>query len=70
MDNEKVYAMSFAKIYPLLKQKVERKGRTQAELDAIIQRAMRWLIYAKWRARAWPMAISSHKLLRSIPVGN
>ena len=37
MDNEKVYAMSFAKIYPLLKQKVERKGRTQAELDAVIQ---------------------------------
>ena len=37
MDNEKVYAMSFTKIYPLLLQKVERKGRTQAELDAIIQ---------------------------------
>ena len=37
MDNEKVYAMSFAKIYPLLRQKVERKGRSQAELDAVIQ---------------------------------
>lgn len=36
MDNEKVYAMSFAKIYPLLRQKVERKWRTQEELDAVI----------------------------------
>ena len=36
MNNEKVYAMSFGKIYPLLLQKVVRKGRTQAELDAVI----------------------------------
>ncbi|MGM9760322.1 MAG: DUF2200 domain-containing protein [Parabacteroides sp.] len=37
MDNEKVYAMTLAKVYPLLLQKVERKGRSQEELDALIQ---------------------------------
>lgn len=36
MDNEKVYAMSFAKIYPLLVAKAEKKGRTQEEVDRII----------------------------------
>lgn len=39
MDNEKVYAMTFAKIYPLLVNKAVRKGRTKAEVDEII----RWL---------------------------
>lgn len=39
MDNEKLYSMSFAKIYPLLIHKAERKGRTKAEVDEII----RWL---------------------------
>lgn len=28
--------MSFAKVYPLLVQKAERKGRTQAEVDTVI----------------------------------
>ena len=37
MDNEKVYAMSFAKIYPLLVNKAVRKGRTKAEVDEIIR---------------------------------
>ena len=36
MDNEKVYAMPFAKVYPLLVAKATRKGRTQAEVDEII----------------------------------
>ena len=36
MDNEKVYAMPFAKVYPLLVAKAIRKGRTQAEVDEII----------------------------------
>lgn len=39
MTNEKVYAMSFSKVYPCLVAKAERKGRTQAEVDEII----RWL---------------------------
>ena len=32
MDNEKVFAMSFAKVYPMLIAKAERKGRTRAEV--------------------------------------
>lgn len=32
MENEKVFAMSFAKVYPMLIAKAERKGRTQAEV--------------------------------------
>jgi len=39
MEKEKVFAMSFSKVYPLLLAKAERKGRTKAELDEII----RWL---------------------------
>lgn len=35
MDNEKVYRMKFAKIYPLLVDKAERKGRTREEVDAV-----------------------------------
>lgn len=33
---EKVYKMKFAKVYPLLIQKVEKKGRTKAEADEVI----------------------------------
>lgn len=36
METEKVYAMPFAKIYPMLVEKAARKGRTQAEVDEII----------------------------------
>jgi hypothetical protein len=36
MDNTRVYKMSFASVYPLYIQKVEKKGRTKAELDTII----------------------------------
>lgn len=36
MDNQKVYAMKFAKVYPLLVNKAERKGRTKEEVDEII----------------------------------
>jgi len=36
MDNTRVYRMSFASVYPLYIQKVEKKGRTKAEVDAII----------------------------------
>lgn len=39
MENEKVYQMKLSKIYPLLVNKAERKGRTQQEVDEII----RWL---------------------------
>ena len=34
-SNEKVYAMPFAKIYPLLVNKAVKKGRTAAEVDQV-----------------------------------
>jgi hypothetical protein len=39
MTNDRVFAIKFAKVYPLYVQKAERKSRTQAEVDRVI----RWL---------------------------
>lgn len=36
MTEHKIFAMPFAKVYPLYVAKVERKGRTRAELDQVI----------------------------------
>lgn len=36
MAEHKIYGMSFAKVYPLLVAKAERKGRSKAEVDQII----------------------------------
>lgn len=36
MSNEKVYGMSFGKIYPLLVAKAEKKGRTLDEVTRVI----------------------------------
>ena len=36
MDNARVFSYSFASIYLLYIQKAEKKGRTKAEVDAII----------------------------------
>ena len=36
MKNERVFKMTFASLYPLYAQKVERKGRTKSELDTVI----------------------------------
>lgn len=36
MDNNRVFSYSFASIYRLYIEKVEKKGRTQAELDEVI----------------------------------
>ena len=38
MDNQKVFFMSFAKIYPLYIQKAEKKKRTKEEVDEVISR--------------------------------
>lgn len=47
--NEKVYQMSFSKIYPLLVQKAIKKGRTKDEVDKIIQ----WLTgYSQMQIKA------------------
>jgi hypothetical protein len=35
-NNARVYRMSFASVYPMYIQKAEKKGRTKAEVDAII----------------------------------
>lgn len=39
MKLERVYAINFASIYPLYVKKAESKGRTKAEVDAVL----RWL---------------------------
>ncbi len=39
MEKPKIYTMSFARVYPLLVAKAEKKGRAKAEVDEII----RWL---------------------------
>ena len=39
MTKHKIYTMSFARVYPLYIAKVEKKGRTKAEVDEIL----RWL---------------------------
>ncbi len=36
MTNDRVFKMAFSKVYPLLVQKAERKGRTKSEVDAVI----------------------------------
>lgn len=36
MANERIFNMAFAKVYPLLVQKAERKGRTKTEVDTVI----------------------------------
>jgi hypothetical protein len=38
-ENHRIYGFSFASIYPLYIQKVEKKGRTKEELDQVL----RWL---------------------------
>jgi hypothetical protein len=39
MNNQRIYSMSFASVYPLYIAKAEKKGRTKAEVDEVI----RWL---------------------------
>ena len=36
MSNNRIFSMSFAKVYPLYLAKAERKGRTKREVDEII----------------------------------
>lgn len=36
MDNSRIFKMPFASVYPLYVQKAEKKGRTKAEVDAVI----------------------------------
>ena len=36
LNEQRVFAMQFAKVYPLYVQKAERKGRTKGEVDQVI----------------------------------
>lgn len=55
MDKKpRVFAMSFASVYPLYVQKAEKKGRTQREVDAVI---------------AWLTGYTSKQLQRAIDAG-
>lgn len=36
MDSTRIFKMPFANVYPLYVQKAEKKGRTKAEVDAVI----------------------------------
>jgi len=36
MNNDRVFALTFASVYPLYVQKVEKKGRKKQELDEVI----------------------------------
>lgn len=36
MENTKIFKMAFSKVYLLYRTKVEKKGRTKAELDQVI----------------------------------
>jgi hypothetical protein len=47
-NNQRVYKMSFARVYPLYIQKAERKGRTKKEVDEVI----RWLTGYRGRGLA------------------
>ena len=50
MAADKIFGMSFAKVYPLLIAKATRKGRTQAEVDEVTC----WLTgYGKEHLRAF-----------------
>jgi len=36
MKKERIFKMTFASIYPLYAQKIERKGRTKSELNTVV----------------------------------
>ena len=44
MARQNIFDMPFSKVYPLLVQKAERKGRTKADVDEIIT----WLTGLVW----------------------
>lgn len=68
MDNEKVFAMSFAKVYPMLIAKAERKGRTRNEVLEVTA----WLTgYTSEEIEAWIASdISYGNFFRNAPALN
>ena len=59
MGNEKIYQMDFSKVYHLLVNKAEKKGRTKEEVDEII----RWLT-------GYSQPELEEMLERSVPYGD
>ena len=59
MGNEKIYQMDFSKVYRLLVNKAEKKGRTKEEVDEII----RWLT-------GYSQLELERMLERPVPYGN
>lgn len=55
MTEHRIFAMEFAKVYPLYVQKAERKGRTKAEVDQVI---------------SWLTGYDAEGLQRQIDAGN
>ncbi|HSN94588.1 MAG TPA: DUF2200 family protein, partial [Anaerolineaceae bacterium] len=55
MQNDRIFKMKFANLYPLYIQKAERKNRTKAEVDQII---------------CWLTAYSQVELQQQIEEGN
>ena len=56
--------MKFSKIYPLLVQKAERKGRTKEEVDQIIQ----WL--TGYGTREWDPEATNREFFENAPAMN
>ena len=61
---QSVSDMKFSKIYPLLVQKAERKGRTKEEVDQIIQ----WL--TGYGAQQWDPEATNREFFENAPAMN
>lgn len=64
MENEKVFAMSFSRVYGILIAKAERKGRARAEVEEVtfwLPGTPRSRSKSSWIVK-FPMAISSDRL--------
>jgi hypothetical protein len=80
MKKHPIYAMSFAKVYPLYVAKAEGKGRTKAEVDQIIgwltgytPKALATLIEKEWDIETFvakaPRPNPSRKLITGVICG-
>ncbi|MBC8072292.1 MAG: DUF2200 domain-containing protein [Deltaproteobacteria bacterium] len=50
MDNHRIFKMSFASVYALYVQKVEKKGRTREDVDEVV----------RWLTGYTPRALAKH----------
>lgn len=68
MQNTRIYHMSFASVYPLYLQKVEKKWRTKSELDEVIM----WLTgyNEAWLQRVLKTWVDLETFFREAPTLN